>query len=65
MKRLVVIAEGETEESFVNNILIPYSIHWEFTIVSSVLKQNILTEGFLNIHISGKILFKPYMKRMS
>lgn len=24
MKRLVVIAEGETEESFVNNILIPY-----------------------------------------
>lgn len=54
MKRLVVIAEGETEESFVNNILIPYF---------NSLGINNYIQCFKTKHSSGGLSKYSYIKQ--
>ncbi|EGW47624.1 hypothetical protein HMPREF0666_01216 [Prevotella sp. C561] len=54
MKRLVIIAEGETEESFVNNILRPFFVPKDYTIPYNALRQNTHMVECLNILTSRK-----------
>ena len=54
MKRLVIIAEGETEESFVNNYFALFFVPKDYTIPYNALRQNTHMVECLNILTSRK-----------